>query len=48
MPASAAKAAPADPSEAKAPSGSQTLLRGLDLIDAVADRPIALAVSPAR
>ena len=43
MPASAAKAAPADPSEAKAPSGSQTLLRGLDLIDAVADRPIALA-----
>jgi AraC-like DNA-binding protein len=43
MPASAAKAATADPSEAKAPSGSQTLLRGLDLIDAVADRPIALA-----
>ncbi|WP_294312088.1 IclR family transcriptional regulator [uncultured Sphingomonas sp.] len=43
MPASAAKAASADPSEAKAPSGSQTLLRGLDLIDAVADRPIALA-----
>ena len=32
-----------DTTEAKGPSGSQTLLRGLDLIDAVADRPIALA-----
>lgn len=38
MPASAT-----DPTESKGPTGSQTLLRGLDLIDAVADRPITLA-----
>ncbi|WP_343528944.1 IclR family transcriptional regulator [Sphingomonas sp.] len=40
MPASATKA---DPAEAKTPSGSQTLLRGLDLIDAISEGPIALA-----
>ncbi|MGE7204301.1 IclR family transcriptional regulator [Sphingomonas sp. NPDC019816] len=42
MPASAKSPKP-DAGETKGPTGSQTLLRGLDLIDEVADRPIALA-----
>ena len=32
-----------EPETSKAPAGSQTLLRGLDVIEAVADGPIALA-----
>ena len=42
MPASA-KSPKTETGETKGPTGSQTLLRGLDLIDEVSDRPIALA-----